>query len=278
MELRTLDSTTAAARHAAFLRAFADYSVKLDLSEEQLGEMHRRRGVRLDLSVGAFERDEMSGFTFNGLGAWGGALSGYDAGTGVVPGARRQGLASRMMERSFDLLRSAGASAYVLEVIQTNAGAFRVYEQMGFRTTRELLCWSLDSLTTAPDRGITIETAELLDGRAAEEMWNSQPSWQNSTESIARASEPRTILVARDRSAIAGYAVLFSSGDLSQFAVARESRRRGIGTALLSAARNAAGRPLRILNVDGRDAGTIRFLESIGATETVRQFEMSIAL
>ena len=36
-----------------------------------------------------------------------------------------------------------------------------------------------------------------------------------------------------------------------------------------------AGRSIRVLNIDARDAGTNDFLEAAGATEIVQQFEMN---
>lgn len=278
MELRTLESTTADARYEAFERAFADYDIKLGLTPAQLAEMHVRRGVRHDLSVGAFDGETLVGFTFNGLGTFKGRTAGYDAGTGVVPSARGQRLASRMMHRSLELLKGAGANRYVLEVLQTNTVAFRVYEQLGFRVTRDFVYWSLDQVPATPRTDLAIETARSLDGVPADDMLDREPSWQNSMDSIARAREPKTVFLARVNGRLEGYAALFDSGDVPQIAVARQSRRRGIGTALVHAARGRSTRPLRFANIDAADTGTTRFLESLGASETVRQHEMELEL
>jgi ribosomal protein S18 acetylase RimI-like enzyme len=75
------------------------------------------------------------------------------------------------------------------------------------------------------------------------------------------------------------YAIVFpSNGDLAQLAVRPEARRRGLGTRLLRAAAELAGKPLRIMNVDERNAGIAAFLERNGAVRTVRQLEMVRAL
>ncbi len=278
VDIRTLVSTSHRDLYKAFVRAFSDYSVPLNLTPDRLLEMHRRRAARLDLSVGAFDGSELVGFTVNGFGSWRGSSAGYDAGTGVVPEARGKGLASSMMERSLQLLHEQGATRYVLEVIQTNVSAFRVYQRAGFGITRDLICWSLDEVSRPGSSGLTVETVKSLDGLALTDIHDWMPSWQNSSDSIARAAEPRTILATTIGDEFAGYAVLFDSGDLAQIAVAAEHRRRGVGTALLSEARRIAGRPLRIINTDAGDAETTRFLESLGATETVRQYEMELAI
>jgi len=75
---------------------------------------------------------------------------------------------------------------------------------------------------------------------------------------------------------IRGSVIVFpSNGDVPQLAVAREHRRRGIGRELLDAAFAAAGRPLRILNIDDRDEGIAAFLDACGARRFVRQADLS---
>ena len=59
--------------------------------------------------------------------------------------------------------------------------------------------------------------------------------------------------------------------------VAATHRRRGIGRALLAAAHERAGKRLRIMNIDDRQAGIAAFLEKCGAQKMVRQIEMVIA-
>lgn len=96
------------------------------------------------------------------------------------------------------------------------------------------------------------------------------PSWQNSSASIARANDPHVTLGNDD-----GYVIVFpGNGDVPQLAVRREARRKGLGTELLRAAAEVAGKALRMMNVDERDAGIAAFLERSGATKFVRQFEM----
>jgi ribosomal protein S18 acetylase RimI-like enzyme len=278
MNLRTLEDVPYPRLHQAFLAAFADYAVPLALTELQLAEMHRRRGVRLDLSVGVFDGDAIAGFTFNGFGPWGGASAGYDSGTGVLPSARGKRLAALMMERSLELLGAAGATRYVLEVLQGNATAFRVYEGIGFRVTREFLCWSLDVVRPRSAAAFAIARASSIDDVQVSGMRDWMPSWQHSDASLARAGEKKTILVARDGDDVAGYLAVFASGDVAQFAVSRAHRRRGIATALVRAARDLSPCPLRIVNIDAGDSGTRRFLEAVGAIETVRQYEMVLEL
>ncbi|HEV7922207.1 MAG TPA: GNAT family N-acetyltransferase [Thermoanaerobaculia bacterium] len=245
--------------YAAFREAFSDYVVPFAPTREQLLEMLTRRGWSPELSVGAFDGERMVGFTANGFDG----ATAYDSGTGVVPSHRRRGLSRAMFQWVTPRLRAAGASRYLLEVIETNSAAEALYRGMGFVETRRFDCYAYEGRSASFPAG-TVNTA----------WWDVQPAWQNSTASLARARDPH-VVIGDER----GYAVVFpGSGDLAQLAVAREHRRRGVGRALLDAAAAIAGKPLRILNVDDRDRGIAAFFEAVGARRFVRQLEMVLAL
>ncbi|MCX6092490.1 MAG: hypothetical protein NTX23_06470, partial [Candidatus Bipolaricaulota bacterium] len=84
LDLRSVDRTMI---HAAFLEAFADYSMAppAGLSAVRLLLRMRKIAVAYDLSVAAYTDGRMIGFTLIGVDAWGGGLAAYDAGTGIIP-------------------------------------------------------------------------------------------------------------------------------------------------------------------------------------------------
>ena len=97
-----------------------------------------------------------------------------------------------------------------------------------------------------------------------------EPSWQNDVPSLRRARDAYVVLGNSNAAA-----VLFPrTGDLPLLAVAPSARLQGLGRQLLNAAATRANKPLRIVNVDGRDGGIAAFLEKCGATRVVQQFEM----
>jgi len=259
MVIRTLTADDAAVVHSAFLEAFSDYVVPLAPTREQLGEMLTRRGYTPEASAGVFEGERLVAFTLNGVdGEWG-----YDSGTGVVPSHRRAGLARRVMLESMRLLRERGITRYALEVLEANRGAIALYESLGFIVARGLQCWSLDLRADAAE-----DTGEPAAVPASDR--DIAPSWQNSDASLSRARDRHVTVGGRDGSAI----VFPNTGDLPQLVVRRGARRRGVGTRLIHAAATASGKPLRIMNIDERNAGISQFLESAGAIRTVRQLEM----
>ncbi len=194
--------------------------------------------------------------------------TGYDTGTGVIPSHRGQGLSRQMLEASIDRLRAHGAVQYLLEVLQSNGRAFRIYRDAGFEVTREFQCWSVG----AGDPADALTPLTTVDWQLVSTFFDVAPSWQNSIDSIRRAAAPRSIVGVDEGERLIGCAVVFDNGDLPLLAVERSARRRGNGRKLLRAA--AARRALRILNVDSAlvDAGA--FLQRCGAMKTVTQFEM----
>ena len=259
--IRTLTHDDFESLFAAFTAAFSDYVVKLSPAREQLREMFTRRGWIPSLSVGAFDGDAMVAFTVNCVD---GGLA-YDSGTGVIPTHRRRGLARAVMQKSFEVL--GGCEGYVLEVLDNNLSAIALYRALGFREQRGLQCWAYDGGEQAILPVRTGRTGRIACPPLFRDV---APSWQNSDNSIARATNPSATLGEDD-----GYAIVFpGTGDLPQLAVRQEARRRGLATRLLQEAAQVAGKPLRIMNVDERDAGIAAFLEHVGATRTVRQLEM----
>ncbi|MHB0969513.1 MAG: GNAT family N-acetyltransferase [Thermoanaerobaculia bacterium] len=266
--------------HRAWLEGFGDYAVRLELSEEQLREMIRRRGYVPEASAGVFEGTRLVAFTLNGLGTWSGRPTAYDTGTAVVPEYRRRGLGREMMQALIPQLRSCGTQTYLLEVLEENRGAVALYEREGFAVSRRLRCFTLDhsALKSGP-HGSHVELREArTDWDAFAAFWDWQPSWQNSIASISRSRAIHRTIAAYAGPSCVGYAVFFpETQDLAQIAVARDSRHRGVGMKLLTAAIEAVpgGRPLRILNIDGSATGVLDFFARAGAKPLVDQLEMT---
>jgi ribosomal protein S18 acetylase RimI-like enzyme len=261
--LRALTADDFPAIHRAFLSAFSDYVVKLSPTEAQLMDMFTRRGWVPGLSCGAFDGEEMIGFTVNALRG----TDGYNTGTGVIPSHRGRGLAREMMEWSCQALRRVGATRYLLEVIDTNVRALALYRSCRFVETRRLQSWTYESSAVVPAGELEPDWARWTT------WWDVEPAWQNTTASVLAAPEPPRFI--GDES---GYAIVFPWGDVPQLAVARGSRRRGIGRRLLDAAASVAGGRVRIMNIDTANEDVAAFLESCGAQRFVMQIEMARSL
>ena len=62
-------------------------------------------------------------------------------GMAVVPAARRTGVARRLLAHLLEEAQTRGDQAMMLEVIEQNPAAHRLYVQQGFRETGHLLSW-----------------------------------------------------------------------------------------------------------------------------------------
>ena len=266
MVIRPLTAADFDAVHAAFVAAFGDYVVPLSPTREQLLEMFTRRGWVPEASIAAFDDNQLVAFTLNGVEG----NRAYDTGTGVVPTHSRHGLGRDVMRACYPILREHGCREYGLEVLEANERAYALYLAEGFVVSRGLQCWKFEppslQASEPPRRPGGLEAGRL--------WWDITPAWQNTTTSITRAKDERVTLGNDD-----GYVIVFpNTGDVPQLAVRPAARRRGLGTRLLHAAASLAGKPLRIMNVDERDAGIAAFLERAGATRFVRQLEMTRSL
>ncbi len=288
MDIRSLADTSFETLSEAFGAAFATYEVQV--TPDELRTMLRRRGFDPRLSFAAFDdAGRIMGFTLNGIGTFSGGSAcdgvptAYDTGTGTLPEYRGRGLASRIFEFSLPHLRGAGITQYLLEVLQHNTAAVSVYRKLGFEVSREFGYFraASDDVRSAGE-GLGgdyeirhIEPAALRDGGA--EFCDFEPSWQNGFEAVERAPEDFVTLGAFDGGRLAGYVIFEpSAGDITQIAVAKARRRRGIGSALLTEMLRLNRAPgVKCINTEtGRDEALFAFLQARGILLAGRQFEM----
>ena len=218
MEYRSFTEADIPALHATHNLAFSDYSVNMQMPEEVMRRNFLHNGVRLSLSIGAWADGDLVGFIMNGVGDWQGRLTAYDAGTGVVPAHRGHGVARELFRTAVPLLKTAGVTQYMLEVIESNEAALKVYRGLGLHETRALDCLSCPlerrmAAASAPAPAAVAEI-ETPDWSLLRTFWDWEPSWQNSVAALERRAGPRTVLGAyRDERCI-GYLVVGPGGGI----------------------------------------------------------------
>lgn len=119
-------------------RAFADYFVKIPFTEAALRQTARMDQVDFTQSPVVLLDGEPAGAA---LMARRGPVSRV-AGMALVPAARRRGAGRALMERLLAEARARGDRRMVLEVIEQNTAAVRLYEAMGFTKMRRLVGFS----------------------------------------------------------------------------------------------------------------------------------------
>jgi ribosomal protein S18 acetylase RimI-like enzyme len=277
---RFLNENDFTAIHHCFQEAFSDYLIAFQLTPVQLQRHILLNGVDLNYSVGCFSDEKMVGFTMNGFGRWDGRPTIYDAGTGVLPGFRRQGLSRAMFDLIFPMCAERGIEQCLLEVITGNEKALNLYENLGYISTRKLLLLEVKGLvrTThpAPDN---IEVKELKnpDWDLLRTFWDGNTSWQNSVDAVRRSSDIKKILGAFSGTECVGYIVFSTNlGRIAQMAVSKDHRNYGVGSALLIGAQSNSKETesLQVINIDTALEQALNFFGNRGFTEILSQYEM----
>lgn len=269
--------------HKAFVDAFSDYQVKIDVPLWKLRNMLQRRGYIPQKSIGAFRDDVLVGFTLNGFRDWKGKPTVYDVGTGVVPEYRKQGLTTNIFKNILELLKAEGVEQYLLEVIQENTAAYELYKKKGFKVTRTFSCYRLDKSKYQAQNNfevLQVNSFSTTMWEQLKEFWDFQPSWQNSIESICSLSEEFIYSVVRYDNRIVGYGVIEKrTGDIPQIGVDRNYRGKGIARSIMTDLINSTESSMvGVINVDDNSKLLKDFLSTAGFVRGVSQYEMIMDL
>jgi len=279
MEIKSLHTISFDKLFSAFEQAFADYEVQLNKTEHK--NMLERRGFNPELSFAAFDGDRITSFTCNGIGDFYGIPTAYDTGTGTLKEHRGKGLATQVFEHSIPYLKEAGIQEYLLEVLQHNKGAVSVYKKIGFEVSREFYYFRTEDKQINRDVKVAdfpyiLQSIDINTYTSIPELWDFKPSWQNSVESINRRKEGFICLGAFADDRLVGYGVFEpTSGDVTQIAVDKQYRRKGIGSLLFGKMLELnTCNSIKIVNADVRCDSITAFLKAKNIVPTGKQFEM----
>ncbi len=272
--------------HATMVEAFSDYYLDMSyMTAERSWLRNVKSGVHYDCSVGVFDGDHMVGFTFVGLDDWQGETAAFDAGTGIIPGYRGQGIAKEMFEFILPRLEERGVSEFLLEVLQPNTAAIRAYQKTGFEITREFACYDLvaDTFDAGSLPGGEFEVRFIGQPRvqafSKHVDWN--PSWENSFAGMDRIQDDLVRLGAFINGQCVGLLVYYPLLQwLMSLVVDKDFRRQGVASALLKALMADLHLPpdvdrVKINNIDHSDLALRAFVENAGAVWVVDQYEMA---
>ena len=279
MEIRSLNNICLNELFEAFEQAFADYEVQLNKVE--LLTMLKRRGFEPKASFGAFDGNKIVSFTCNGIGNFYGTPTAYDTGTGTLKDYQGKGLATQVFKYSIPHLKALGVKEYLLEVLQHNIGALSVYRKLGFEVTREFYYFKLKNNQISKtirtlDIPYTLKPIKIDEYNSIPNFWDFKPSWQNSIEAIERCLKDFICLGVFSEGNLIGYGVFEPiSGDVTQIAVDKQFRRRGVGSLLfqkmLESNKHSS---IKIINTDIECHSITTFLQSKNIEPAGKQFEM----
>lgn len=272
----TLENTPLETIHRAFVDAFSEYEVPIDMPVEKLAEMLTTRSFCAAWSLGAFAGEALAGFILLGARELAGERVVYDVATGVTRAYQQQGLGDRLLKDMLARLPGWGVGAFVLEVLEHNTAAQKLYRRNGFEISRKFNCYqkSFDAPQAAqfpPSMG-DAEDLRALDLPA---YLSFAPSWQNALESYHNNPGQYHLELVGEGGEVRAYGIVHRQrGDVMQLGVDPACRSTAEVAGMLARLRaHTLSERLVFLNVEAGSA-LDRDLIALGFENTVNQFEM----
>lgn len=250
-DIRPAHAFSTAALAEAITAAFAGYFVAQTFTSETFDGRFRREHLDLAASRVAVEDGQPVAVVFVARRGWTARV----AAMGVVPACRGRGLGHRLLQEIMSDLRDRGDRRLVLEVIETNEPAVRLYTSLGFRVQRRLVGYrrapssssgAHDTKETSPlDERDPAEIAAIV-ARAPEAV---DLPWQFAAATLAAAAAPAVgvSLGGVAHAIVEPGAPGSNAAAIRALFVAHEARRQGWGRRLVAAV--AAAYPDRKLIV-----------------------------
>ncbi len=265
--------------HATFLDAFSNYEVAFDIPLEKLQEMMITRSFDAKYSLGCFNNDELVGFSLSGYRVINGSRYCYDTATGIKQAYQHKHIGKALITHLIAMLKKEGIQYFLLEVLENNEAAQKIYKNSGFEITRKLNCYKAlkkfdvpisDTYNFSYDANILTTIDEIA--------FNSyKPSWQNSLESYKNCVKNYDVISLTIQGEMIGYLIVYkSSNNILQLGIREDKRNKGFEEILLSEMqRLSALDECSLLNVE--DGSYIDYkLKEIGFEKNVSQYEMQV--
>ncbi len=277
--IQTLESCSIEKIAAVFNLSFSDYIIPFSLTKEQLETKMISESIVLELSVGAFEEDELIGFILHGYGILNNQKTVYNAGTGVIPAKRGNKITAKLYDYALTVFKKHEMNNVVLEVITTNDAAIKTYRNTGFQLIRELNCFKglVNGNSTTHD--YEIRDLKTYNWQQLQSFWDIQPSWQNSITAVEKLKDYLFASGIYAGEELLGY-IIFNPDTkrILQLAVDRAYRNKGIGRQLIFHLSSKYGNEFSVTNIDSASTNTTSFLTDLGMHIFIKQYEMGLRL
>lgn len=269
--------------YKCFQEAYADYPLDMSyMTEQAFLNQAIKNGVNYESSLGVYDGDKIVAFSLIGLDTWRDEPAAFDAGTGVIPSYRGQGILNQMYRFSFNQLKNNGIKRFILEVLKDNAAAVSTYTKIGFTISREFDCYELNIKNFQPVLASKIDLIirpvkkDMLQYFERHLEW--KPSWQNSFSSIKRIQDFVILYGAYSGDQCTGLLVYYPTLQwILNIVVERHFRREGIGSHLIShCVKNLpqSTTNIKAMNVLHSDLSMIYLLNNMGFERFTEQYEM----
>ena len=237
----------------------------------------RFRGEHLDpFASRIYERDGQAvGVLFICRRGWSSRVGGM----AVAADARGHGLGRRVMLDAIDQARARGDHALLLEVIEQNTPAVKLYKSLGFRVARRLVGYRWEPVPLDGPAGALREIDPLELARVAAREGEPELPWMLEAETLSAATLPARAFALEDRA----FALVLNPDaetlTISALVVPRAHRRQGWGTRMLRALAAAfPGKPMQAVAIVPDDLAPEFFARAGWARQGISQLEMGLEL
>ena len=200
---------------------------------------------------------------------------GWIGGIGVMPQHRSRGIGTGLMAAAEQSLKERGVTDVYLEVIEGNQRAQKLYERLGYRPRRKLVC--------ADGRPVRLEgygdppaRATLADILPVHERSYADACWQR-RKTAAVAQTARDAEIYRTDGGFVMVRMVEANGFIPFLGVVPDKRRMGVGTSLarfaLTRLHELGAFKASVFNVEENDQ-TLRMLDKFDFRITMKQIEM----
>ncbi|MEP7110540.1 MAG: N-acetyltransferase [Ferruginibacter sp.] len=264
---------------SCFNASFKNYYTPIQLSREQFAEKLITEAIDLKLSFGIFDVDELVGFILNGIDLAGNQKVAYNTASGILPEYRGYKLSYLLYEHSIQQLQKAGVGRIILEVIEQNIPAIKIYHHFGFIVTRKLNSY-VGKPVLRELLPIEIETLASPDWDLIRKNCEWKPSWQYSTNCIKRAQSNYTLQVASSNKQPVAYCISnFNTGTVAHFGCSEIDSKEKYLSALFNQVNGVNNnQDTSVINVDTNALYANTFLLSIGLSRFFTACEMELVL
>ena len=274
MQIKNLKNTSLEQIVECLLVAFDGYFVKMPSDLNYWRKRFQAARVDYSLSFGVFDEDKLVAFIMQGIDQHKGNKAAFNTGTGVVPDYRGKKLVDSIYEYTIPILKENGIKKCMLEVIQENELAIRVYKRIGFDIIRSLRCYKGELELANINTNVQIEEVDFSAVSHLKMNKDLAYSWDHVDEAVIAAGNMyKTYLVNDQDKVLLGYFIINpDNGYLVQIEITN-----GAYTDILKGITQLC-KTIKINNIDPKRETLIHALESTGLENHIRQYEMEVKI
>lgn len=273
MTVRNLNKVSFDELVDCFLLAFQNYYVKMPTNKDYYEQRWKAAKVDFNLSYGMFDHEHLIGFIINGIDTRFDVKTAFNTGTGVIPEYRGRRIVHSIYDYAINDLRSNGIKKSTLEVITKNDKAIRAYTSVGFKITKEYMCFAgtikISNVPSLELKEMSIKNFDFT------KLPNQQfYSWDFQKETIKEGNYVLYYVMNND--ILESYFIINpENNSLAQFDILNEGK---MGLSNLFAAIKKISNEVKIINVDKRLVDKLQTINQIELQNTVNQYEMEIEI